>query len=334
MPVFAIGTIFSKPVRPGARLSRPDEAKRSRNEMVSNIMSPKEACMAVSFELYPADRQPDAPKRKTVMVTGAGGRIGRSFVRFAHEQYDLKLLVRNPDKIADIDTFGEVATGDITDLETLKRTFDGCDTVVHLAANPSPRASWDSVLPNNIIGSYNVFVAARAAECRRVVYASSIHAVSGYAAGYQVHPEEPVNPGDLYGVSKCFSEAMGRYMATQHDLSVIAIRIGGFKSVDSVKRKRSVGYMNAFVSHRDLDQLICRCIDNTTLKFAVLHGLSDNPFNRMDIQSARELVGYQPRDDFTALNRELADLSIHEQVRPHSERGWNGESGIRGELDG
>ena len=58
--------------------------------------------------------------------------------------------------------------------------------------------------------------AAKANGVRRVVFASSIHAVSGYPADYQVHTEEPVNPGDLYGVSKCFGEALGRYMESLH----------------------------------------------------------------------------------------------------------------------
>ena len=84
-----------------------------------------------------------------------------------------------------------------------------------MAGDPSPSATWESLLPTNIIGTYNIFVAAKAAGCRKVIYASSIHAVSGYPADVQVKTDEPVNPGDLYGVSKCFGEALGRYMAEQ-----------------------------------------------------------------------------------------------------------------------
>jgi nucleoside-diphosphate-sugar epimerase len=288
--------------------------------------------MSLAFALYEKGESPPVPERKTVMITGAAGRIGRSLSAYAADRYDLRLLVRRADQAGAVDAHGEVHVGDCTDLAMLKQAFRSCDTVVHLAADPSPAALWESVLPNNIIAAYNVFVAALAAGCRRVVFASSIHAVSGYPDGYQVHPEEPVNPGDLYGVSKCFGEACGRYMAMQHGLSVIAIRIGGFKSIDSVKNRRSVGYMNAFVSRRDLDQLLCRCIDDRRLKFAIVHGLSDNPFNRMDIHTARELLGYRPQDDFTELNRTLADIAIRRQVRPHSDRESDQPPGIRGEA--
>jgi thioester reductase-like protein len=193
------------------------------------------------------------------------------------------------------------------------------DTVVHLAANPSPRATWESLLSDNIVATHNVFAAAAFCGCRRVVFASSIHAVSGYPIDQQIHPDDPVNPGDLYGVSKCFGEALARHMAVQHDLSSIVIRIGSFKARE--RANEGVRRMNTFVSHRDLNQLICRCIDDTSLRFAILHGLSDNVFNRMSIRTAEELVGYAPDDSFLELNRALADLHIKEKVRPHAERG-------------
>src|SRR3712207_7646535 len=82
--------------------------------------------------------------------------------------------------------------------------------------------------------AYHTFVAAKAAGCRRVIYASSIHAVSGYPSDVQVKTSEPVNPGDLYGVTKCFGEALGRYMAEKEGLSVIALRIGAFQAPEAV----------------------------------------------------------------------------------------------------
>ncbi len=73
-------------------------------------------------------------------------------------------------------------TGDVGDLERMKEFCQDIDTVLHLAADPGPSATWSILLPANIIGTYNAFVAAKAAGCRRVLYASSIHAVSSYPA--------------------------------------------------------------------------------------------------------------------------------------------------------
>lgn len=97
-----------------------------------------------------------------------------------------------------------MVTGDVRDLEVMRWVCEGVDTVLHLAANPSPAATWEELLPTNISGTYHTFVAAKAAGCRRVVYASSIHAVAGHPRCRQVRTGDPVNPGNLYGVSKCF----------------------------------------------------------------------------------------------------------------------------------
>ena len=67
---------------------------------------------------------------------------------------------------------------DIADLEAIRPAFDGVETVVHLAAMAQGDPNWEDVLPHNIIGTYNVFEAARTAGVERVIFASSGAAVS------------------------------------------------------------------------------------------------------------------------------------------------------------
>ncbi len=269
---------------------------------------------------------------RKVLVTGAGGRIGTYFAEHSQGRYDLRLMVESEGQAKDIRAYGEVVVGDLLDLPRLKEVCQGVDTVLHLAADPSPSATWDSLRDNNIIGTYNTFVAAKAAGCRRIVYASSIHAVSGYPPDVQVKTNDPVNPGDLYGVTKCFAEALGRYMAEREGVSVIAIRIGAFQPIEAAKEEQGYKMLDAFVSHRDLNQLIQRSIDVENLKWALFHGLSDNRFKRMDITDARELVGYAPEDDLTELNPKLKDLKLSEEVATHSGVVDQGVSGLRNEL--
>lgn len=242
-------------------------------------------------------------------------------------------MVLPGEETSHIDGSGEIVTGDLLDLERLKTLCEGIDTVVHMAGDPAPNATWQSLLDANIIGTYNIFVAAKAAGCRRVIHASSIHAVSGYPADVQVKTSEPVNPGDLYGVSKCFGEALGRYMAEKEGLSVIALRIGAFQPVEAAQRAEGLGLLDAFVSQRDLHQLIERSIDVENLKFAILHGLSDNRFKRLDISDARELVGYAPQDDSTQELPQLKDLNLAESVMSHNVTDDWQNSGLRTELE-
>lgn len=285
-----------------------------------------------SFKDGAARATPPAGKaHRKVLVTGAAGNIGSYFAEHSHQRYDLRLMVREGDDRAAIEQYGEVVTGELDDLDRLKEFCRGIDTILHLAADPSPNATWDSVVQNNITGTYNVFVAAKAAGCRRVIYASSIHAVSGYPADRQVQTDDPVNPGDLYGVSKCFGEALARYMAEQEGVEAIAIRIGAFQPEAAAEDPGSIQMLDAWVSRRDLNHLIQCCIDDERLKFAIVHGLSDNRFKRMDISETRELLGYQPQDDLTDENPRLRRLNLSETVSSHSMQD-GGKSGLRNDL--
>ncbi|MDQ3855553.1 MAG: NAD(P)-dependent oxidoreductase [Chloroflexota bacterium] len=274
--------------------------------------------------------QADEGARRRVLVTGAAGRIGSYFAAHSHQKYDLRLMVLESDDASEIESYGEVVTGNLSDLEGMKRLCAGVDTVVHLAANPDPSAVWSDLLENNIVGTYNAYVAAKSAGCRRVVFASSIHAVSGYPPDVQVKTGEPVNPGDMYGVTKCFGEAMGRYMAEREGLSVIAIRIGAFQPLERARDESAVAMLDAFVSQRDLHQLLERCIDVENVQFAILHGLSNNRFKRLDISDARALVGYDPQDDVARENPELQVLAQPENISTHNAS--EQQSGLREEL--
>lgn len=270
--------------------------------------------------------------RRRVLVTGAAGRIGSSFAAHTAERYDLRLMVARTDEGEALHGFGEVVAADLTDLERIKEVCEGVDTVVHLAANPSPSATWNELLRDNVVGTYHLMAAAKSAGCRRVVYASSIHAVSGYPADVQVKTSEPVNPGDLYGVSKCFGEALGRYLAEQEGLSVLAVRIGSFKPLEAAREEEGVKLLTTFVSERDLCQLLTRAVDVEGVRFAVLHGLSDNRFKRLDLTDTRALVGYEPQDDLSEENPRLRGLELDEATRPHDHKHGGQPSGLREEL--
>jgi UDP-glucose 4-epimerase len=273
--------------------------------------------------------------RRRVLVTGAAGRIGSDFARANKDRYELRLMIRGDEEGIDaLRECGEVVTANLADLDALKDVTSGIDTVVHLAANPSPSATWSALLDANIIGTYNIIAAAKASGCRRVVYASSIHAVSGYPADVQVKVDDPVNPGDLYGVSKCFGEALCRYIAEQEGLSTIAVRIGAYQPIEAAQSQDSIGMMDAFVSHRDLNQLLVRCVDTENIRFAIVHGLSNNRFKRLDISSARDLFGYAPEDDLTRENPVLQDLNLAEKVSAHNVSDYGQKSGLREEVAG
>ena len=246
--------------------------------------------------------------KRRVLVTGAAGYIGSFYARHAKDLYDLRLTDRDSESLHEVRDCGETVTADITDVDAVRRLCEGIDVVVHLAGDPSADAEWESLLPANIVGSHNVMTAAKDAGCRRVVFASSIHAVSGYPHDVQVKTTDPVFPEDLYGVSKCFGEALGRFLAAPGTLSVIALRIGACQPLDAAAGDLGPGMLDIFLSERDLCQLVDRSIDAPDdVDFAILHGVSDNRYKRLDLSSTRDLVGYEPVDDVADIHPDLRD---------------------------
>jgi nucleoside-diphosphate-sugar epimerase len=273
-------------------------------------------------------------QRIKVLITGAGGAIGSYFSRVAAPHYDLRLMVRPGTSPMALSSLGEVVSVDLADLDALHRACQGIDTVLHLAGTPDPSAPWSEILAGNIIGTYHLFAAAKAAGCRRVVYASSIHAVSGYPADVQVKPTDPVNPGDLYGVSKCFGEALGRYVAEHEGLSVIAVRIGACLETSAVADPAAVGVLDTFIAPEDLADLLMRAIDDRSLRWALLHAVSDNRFKRLDISTARELLGFSPGADAFDLQPRMRELDLERQVLAHNASDVRQRSGMRHEVEG
>src|SRR5690606_38905751 len=124
----------------------------------------------------------------------------------------------------------EALEANTADLAVCRELCQGIDTVVHLAADPSPRADfYESLLDNNFKSTYNIFRAAKDAGCRRVIIASSIQVIEGYPLDVQAKPESPVRPMNMYAVSKAYGEATAHYFAYAEGLSSIAIRVGAYE---------------------------------------------------------------------------------------------------------
>ena len=312
--------------------SQLDASQRDSFAVLHNAFSRDEVSHAsvAADTAGPAGTHPDI--RRRVLITGAGGNIGSRFAKYARERYDLRLMVQHEGQAtSELRACGEVVAGDLLDLARMKDLCRDIDTVVHLAADPDPSATWSRLLPTNIVGTYHTFVAAKAAGCRRLIFASSIHAVSGYPPDVQIHTHDPVNPGDLYGVSKCFGEALGRYMAEQEGLSAIVLRIGAYAGPEAVRTDGSIGALDAWISRRDLHHLIERCIEVEHLPFAILHAVSNNRYKRLDISDARRLVGYAPQDDLAEEHPGLKRLKLGETLIRHNLSGGQ-RSGLLDEL--
>lgn len=233
-----------------------------------------------------------------VLITGAAGKIGRVLVPELVKRYDVVLMDIHEPTVP----YCLFIKADITDMKAMRTICTGVDTVLHLAADSRDTASWESLLPNNIIGPYTVFQAAHEAGCRRVIFASSGHTLSGYPPGGQMDPNLPVRPANLYGVTKVWGEVLARFYADQKGLSCICLRLGWVQARDSQVLQPGESALDQILTYEDLVKLMVASIEAPAdLHFGIFYGISNNRWKRFNLSNARALLGYEPKDDAFAL---------------------------------
>ena len=234
--------------------------------------------------------------RLEVFLTGASGRVGRVLVPAFRDLYNLRTLYRRPGPSAP----GAVV-GDLQSLDVLRETMAGADVVVHLAAHAHEAPFRDVILPDNIVGTYNVLQLAHEAGVRRVVFASSCHTVQFRSTERTIAADEEPRPTGLYGVSKVFGEALGRYYHDVCGMEVACIRIGWLLPYDEPGLRDDRIKRGIYLSHRDAVALFRRAIEKPDVDYALVFGTSRTAPPIVSLSEARDLLDYEPEDDVVAL---------------------------------
>jgi nucleoside-diphosphate-sugar epimerase len=248
---------------------------------------------------------------KKVLITGMSGLIGGILREHLESVGGYELSALNRRAVEGV----ECIRADMTDPDAIKPAFAGKDVVVHLAAY-TQRPDWEFQL-GNIVGTYNVYEAARQAGVQRIVFGSSGATVMGYErrmpyesiikGRYKDVPddfprltEEAAIPGGIYGAYKLFGEALGRHFSDSYGISVLCVRIG---RVNQENRPTNRGEMSRYLSHHDIAQVLRLCIDaRPSLAYDVFYATSNNRWGYRDLEHAKEVLGYQPRDSADAFD--------------------------------
>lgn len=267
-----------------------------------------------------------------VLVTGAYGRCGTAIIDHLHDHptYAFTYLNRS-DRPAD-HRYGEYDThvADVSDYEAMHPAFEGQDAVVHLAAYPYTEGSWDDVLEPNIVGMYNALEAAREAGVETFIFGSTNHVMGMYEEEFapdlyehdfdlELDHTDPVRPDSYYGTTKSFGEDLGRYYVENYAYPerFYALRICSVRSPEydhpygdalqavengeytrrSEAYDRDVKRMKAmWHSRRDFAHQVECCLRDDSVEFDAFYGVSDNDRRWFDIDHARDVIGYDPRD--------------------------------------
>jgi nucleoside-diphosphate-sugar epimerase len=265
----------------------------------------------------------EAEKALCVHITGVYGLIGNLVYRHLSDQGDRYDTYGSSRRAAGSNRADKVAIGkiptdrfavaDLGDAEAVLEAFRGMDAVLHIAAVPDPEAPFPDILHSNIIGTYNVLEACRRAGVRRLVYASSIMVNWGtfqYEEPYRSIREgrthtipqpiplithtQPTRPTEPYSASKVWGEAICRTYADAHGISTVCLRIGHVTREDYSPLP---SLNSVWCSQRDIVHFIEHALAATDKPgFDTFYAVSDNRHRWVDLDHARERLGYTPQD--------------------------------------
>jgi uronate dehydrogenase len=231
-----------------------------------------------------------------ILVTGAAGGIGTRMRKLLKGIYPSIRWsdIRKPDDLARDESF---MAADLTDLAAVEKITAGVEGVVHFGGH-SVEGSWDTILNANIIGCYNLFEAARRQGVKRVVFASSNHAVGFYPREQRIGVNVTVRPDSRYGVSKAFGEALGALYADKHGMRVTCLRIGNVDDRPVDKRRLAI-----WLKPEDVVALVRIGLEHPDIHFEIFYGVSDNADSWWDNSNARRF-GYHPQGQSEAFRHQ------------------------------
>lgn len=234
---------------------------------------------------------------KKLVLTGAAGSLGSRLRAPLAAMCDTLLSTDIVDGVGDLAANETYVQADIADMGAVEPLLDGADMVIHFGAVVD-EAPFEELLGPNFVGAYNVWEAAHRHGVRRVVYASSIHAVGMYPKNEAIGIDVPHRPDTFYGLAKCFAEDLGRMYWEKRGLESVCLRI---YSCAPVSNPRAVG---SWLSYDDMILLVKRSIETPITGFSVIYGISDNDRAPVDNSGARHL-GYRPRDNAERFAEEI-----------------------------
>lgn len=232
-----------------------------------------------------------------LVLTGAAGRLG-SYLR--------EPLAAMADSLVSSDLADDVGAlfpgetyvkADLSELDAILALTKDADMIVHFGAY-GDEGSFDTILGPNIVGAYNIWESAYRNKVRRVVYASSIHAVGMHPKTDFIGTDAPHKPDTFYGLAKCFSEDLASLYWDKRQIESVCMRILSCAQVTSARA------LGSWLSYDDLIHLVERAINTPVTGFSVVYGVSNNDRTPVD-NAAASFLGFRPKDNAEQYAKEI-----------------------------
>ncbi len=232
-----------------------------------------------------------------LLITGAAGGLGRIMRQRLAEMAKV-IRVSDVAHLEPLSDGEEVVQCDLSDADAVNDLVAGCDGILHLGGI-SVEDKFSKILRGNIEGVYNLYEAARAHGQPRILFASSNHTVGYHPQDAYLDAECTLKPDSLYGVSKCFGEALATMYHAKFGQETALVRIGSCfeKPVD-------YRMLATWFSYDDFTSLIKAVFAAPELGCPVIWGVSDNEDCWWD-NSAIDYLGWTPKDSSAMFRAEI-----------------------------
>lgn len=179
----------------------------------------------------------------------------------------------------------------------------GVDVLIHMAGT-SVKRPLPEVIENNLVGLHAICEGARRHRVRRIVLASSNHAIGVHGVGDRLELDCGFRPDGFYGLSKMWGEGLARLYWDKHGIEGVCVRIGS-----AVPRPTEMRHLSIWFGLDNLLDFILRCIDTPEVGFLVAWGVSANTRSYWSPTSCERLVGDHPKqnaENFAAASSKAA----------------------------
>ncbi|MEC9100014.1 MAG: NAD(P)-dependent oxidoreductase [Pseudomonadota bacterium] len=233
-------------------------------------------------------------KLNRLLITGASGALGSHCRKHVK---DLANTIRVTDKaeISDNPESNskipeEVVRCNLSDYEAVLKLVDGCDGILHFGGQAT-EADWKTVKTSNIEGIYNLYEAARIKGCKRIFFASSIHAIGFHPLTKKIDDKASIRPDTLYGASKAFGEAIARMYFEKFGIETACVRIASCQPAPQNHRMLATWF-----SYNDLVSLVKSVFEAPVLGCPIIYGVSNND-RKWANNNAVSFLGWSPSDN-------------------------------------
>jgi uronate dehydrogenase len=229
------------------------------------------------------------PRFNRLLLTGAAGRLGTE-LRRGLAPITTKLRVTDRAEIKDPQPNEEAVICELADQDAILEVTKDVDAIIHFGGAPQEKP-WDEVLNSSIRGSYHIYEGARKNRVKRIVYASSVHAIGYHKLEDQIDARAPHRPDGLYGLSKCFVEDLGSLYWDKFGIESVCLRI--FSSFPEPADRRMLW---SWLSFDDCVRLVTASLTAPRVGHTIAFGMSDNTVKTVDNRLANHL-GFHPQDN-------------------------------------